>query len=50
MRKIQQQEDIDVLGKGQGVAFVATPSSGILKPWSAVVVRVVAFNNMPGNC
>lgn len=46
--KIQAQEDRDVLAAGRGIAFLALPSSGVLKPWQAIIVDLYCFNNMPG--
>lgn len=47
-KKLQAREDMDVLGGGNGVAFLCTPKEGQLAPWTSVIVDVVCFNNMPG--
>ena len=49
LEKSQSVENQAILIKGRGVAFVMTPSSGVLPPWGTVQVDVVCYNDMPGN-
>ncbi|GBG30103.1 Deleted in lung and esophageal cancer protein 1, partial [Hondaea fermentalgiana] len=46
--KVQAFEDREVLSAGRGVAFLALPKTGMLRPWQAVIIDVYCFNNMPG--
>ena len=49
LEKSQSVENQAILIKGRGVAFVMTPSSGVLPPWGTVQIDVVCYNDMPGN-
>ena len=46
--KLAREEDQQVLTSGDGVAFLATPPTGVLDPWKTIYVDIVCFNNMPG--
>ncbi|TPX63365.1 hypothetical protein SpCBS45565_g06644 [Spizellomyces sp. 'palustris'] len=37
-----------LLREGRGVAFHASPSSGIIEPWGTVRVQVTSYNNLVG--